>query len=336
MKIITLTSARGPKEVQLELQSIGLWTRQVASATGEVMLLVEPQSSQVEAARVMQIAGVADVLEPKSAHPKLDAQGAKVSLGSWSMGHPQQPVLMAGPCSVESEAQIHESARMVYDAGATVLRGGCFKPRTSPYSFSGVGVEGLVWMREAADAHGLLVVTEAMSSEQVEPVARFADLIQVGARNMQNFALLHAIGRAGKPILLKRGLSATIEEWLLAAEHALAAGASQVIFCERGIRSFDDSTRFLLDLSAVALLLEHHDVPVIVDPSHAAGRKDLIPRLGLASLAMGAHGLIIETHPDPSTACSDGPQQLNPQELRDVAKLWSFARQAKSASQGAF
>src|SRR5690606_37881608 len=178
----------------------------------------------------------------------------------------------------------------------------------SPYSFQGVGNDGLRWMREAADAHHLKVVTEAMGSEQVEVVARHADMIQIGARNMQNFALLHAVGRAGLPVLLKRGLSATIEEWLLAAEHTLQAGASAVLFCERGVRAFDNTTRFLMDLSAIALLRDVYQVPIIADPSHAAGRKDIIVRLGLASLAAGAHGLIIETHPDPAVACSDGPQ----------------------------
>ena len=324
MKIITLDKTRSAKQVQLQLQALGLWTRQVEGTTGEVMLLVEPQSAHVEAERVLAVEGVQQVLAPRSAHPKLDAQGSRVALGRSAELGQGRPLLMAGPCSVESEAQIHESAWQVAQAGARVLRGGCFKPRTSPYSFSGVGVEGLGWMRQAADAHGLSVVTEAMNTEQVEVVARYADLIQIGARNMQNFALLHAAGRAGKPLLLKRGLSATIEEWLLAAEHALDAGASHVILCERGIRSFDDSTRFLLDLSAVALLLERHDVPIIVDPSHAAGRKDLIPRLGTAALAMGAHGLIIESHPHPEVACSDGPQQLTPQELIEAATRWGF------------
>lgn len=323
MKIITLTAQADPKAVQKRLQAVGLWTTLFESEQGQSQLLVSASSAPVPLSTLIEIEGVEAVLDKKVAMPLVNAQPRVVHVDQHAIGG-DTPILMAGPCSVESEAQIHESASLVRRAGATFLRGGCFKPRTSPYSFRGVGAVGLKWMREAADAQNLKVVTEAMSVDQVDDVARYADLFQVGARNMQNFDLLHAIGRSHMPVLLKRGLCATIEEWLLAGEHLLDAGAKNVIFCERGIRSFDDQTRFLLDLSAVVLLQTQYNVPVIVDPSHAAGRKDLLPRLGLGALACGADGLIIESHPNPIDAKSDGPQQLNPVELASVAKVWGF------------
>lgn len=325
MKIITLTQGHDPKAVQRALQAVGQWTSPFAHGD-QVQLLVEPHSAPISAAALEAIEGVAKVWAAKSGHPRMDAHPAVVDLGlGVRLGRGVEPILMGGPCSVESEEQIHEAARMVAATGARVLRGGCFKPRTSPYSFRGRGVEGLEWMRQAADAHKLLMVTEAMAPEQVEVVAEHADLFQIGARNMQNFDLLHAVGRMRKPVLLKRGLSATIHEWVMAAEHLMHAGSDAVILCERGIRSFDDTTRFLLDLSAVVQIEQTYELPVIVDPSHAAGRKDLIGPLGKAALACGAHGLIVETHPTPEVACSDGPQQLNPTEWAEAAASWGFA-----------
>ena len=200
-------------------------------------------------------------------------------------------------------------------AGARFLRGGAFKPRSSPYSFNGHGRQALDWLRAAARAHNLGVVTEVMSELEVETVAEVADLVQIGSRNMQNYALLSRVGRCARPVLLKRGMAATVEEWLLAGEHLLAAGCPGVVFCERGIHSFDPSTRNLLDLGAVAVLRHAYRLPVVVDPSHAAGRRDLVVALAKAAVACGAHGLIVESHPNPAAALSDGPQALLPEQL---------------------
>ena len=223
----------------------------------------------------------------------------------------ESPVLIAGPCSVESEAMLLETASAVAAAGGDMLRGGAYKPRTSPYDFQGLGVKGLRYLADARERTGLPVVTEVLSWEEVPVVAHFADMLQIGARNMQNFSLLRAASRSGKPILLKRGAGATIEEWLMAAEYVLAEGNSNVVLCERGIRTFERATRHTLDLNAVALVRERTHLPVIVDPSHAAGVRSLIIPLSLGSLAAGACGLIVEVHPDPAHAMSDGAQSLD-------------------------
>ena len=231
------------------------------------------------------------------------------------------PVLIAGPCSVESEEMILETARAVARAGGDMLRGGAYKPRTSPYDFQGLGVKGLRYLADARERTGLPVVTEVLSWEEVPVVAHFADMLQIGARNMQNFSLLRAASRSGKPVLLKRGAGATIEEWLMAAEYVLAEGNPNVVLCERGIRTFERATRHTLDLNAVALVRERSHLPVIVDPSHAAGVRSLVIPLSLAALAAGASGLIIEVHPDPDRAMSDGAQSL------DFAMFGELARQ---------
>lgn len=220
--------------------------------------------------------------------------------------------IMAGPCSVESRDQIFESAKVVAEGGGTVLRGGAFKPRTSPYAFQGAGEEALQWMREAADAYGLSVVTEAVDAESARLVAQYADMFQVGARNMQNYALLNTIGSLGKPVLLKRGMSATIKEWLLAAEYLLHAGNENVVLCERGIRSFDSSTRNVLDLAAMSVAKSLTHLPVIADPSHGTGLRDHVTPMARAAVAAGADGLIVEMHPVPEEALSDGAQSLRP------------------------
>ncbi|HEU4322532.1 MAG TPA: 3-deoxy-7-phosphoheptulonate synthase [Roseiflexaceae bacterium] len=220
-------------------------------------------------------------------------------------------VVIAGPCSVESEQQILQTARAVRDAGATMLRGGAFKPRSSPYTFRGMGEEGLRLLAQARDETGLPIVTEVMTPTDVELVARYADVLQIGARNMQNYQLLEEAGRSGMPVLLKRGLSATVEEWLLSAEYVIAQGNPNVILCERGIRTFETATRNTMDLNAVALAKRRSHLPVIADPSHGTGKWYLVPPLALASLAAGADGLIIEVHPDPDRARSDGSQSLN-------------------------
>jgi 3-deoxy-7-phosphoheptulonate synthase len=218
--------------------------------------------------------------------------------------------MIAGPCSVESVEMIVDIANRVKGLGAVMLRGGAFKPRTSPYSFNGLGAEALGFLETARAASALPVVTEVMDTRQVELVSRSADMLQVGARNMQNFSLLEEVGRSGLPVLLKRGLSATITELLLAAEHVMAAGNSNVVLCERGIRTFETSTRSTLDVSAIPVLKEETHLPVIVDPSHAGGRARLVIPLTLASIAAGADGIMVEVHPDPESALSDGDQSL--------------------------
>ena len=229
-------------------------------------------------------------------------------------------ILMGGPCAVESSIQMSQSAETVKKAGGKILRGGVFKPRTSPYSFQGLGQEGLNYLVQAAKEQDLLSVTEVIDAPSLDLVVDKVDIIQIGARNMQNFELLKLAGKIDKPIILKRGLSATIQEWLLAAEYILAAGNPKVILCERGIRTFEPSTRNTLDLSAVGVAKELSHLPVIVDPSHAAGRRDLISSLSKAALAAGADGLLIEMHPNPSVAVSDGPQSLHPEEFVQLAQ----------------
>jgi 3-deoxy-7-phosphoheptulonate synthase len=221
-------------------------------------------------------------------------------------------IVIAGPCSVESRRQILETARSVKAAGANMLRGGAYKPRTSPYDFQGLGAKALGWLAEAREETGLPIVTEVLSQEDVERVAEHADLIQVGARNMQNTALLRKLARTKKPILLKRGPSATIAEWLLAAEYLLAGGNPNVVLCERGIRTFETATRNTLDLAGVALVKQLSHLPVIVDPSHATGLSALVPAASRAAVAVGADGLLIEVHPRPAEAWSDGAQSLEP------------------------
>lgn len=224
-------------------------------------------------------------------------------------------LLAAGPCAVESPAQMEACAQAVRSAGGKILRGGSFKPRTSPYSFQGLGEEGLRIHREAADRYGLLVMSEVLDREDLALVADAADILQVGSRNMQNFSLLKALGKQGKPVLLKRGLAATREEFLLAAEYILAGGNGDVILCERGVRSFDPSLRNSLDLASVVLLKEMTHLPVLVDPSHATGHRSLVLPMARAAAACGADGLLLEVHPDPGKALSDGPQAILPEDL---------------------
>ncbi|HKV01040.1 MAG TPA: 3-deoxy-7-phosphoheptulonate synthase [Ktedonobacteraceae bacterium] len=237
-------------------------------------------------------------------------------------GEDSSPVVIAGPCAVESRDQLLTTAQAVKAAGAQLLRGGAFKPRTSPYQFQGLGVEGLHLLAEARELTGLPVITEVMEPDMVETVAQYADILQIGSRNMQNFPLLLAAGRSRlqRPVLLKRGISATIEEWLLAAEYIVAAGNPNVILCERGIRSFDQHTRNLLDLTCVPLLQELTHLPVIVDPSHATGRRELVPTMSRASIAAGAAGLILEVHPDPTSALCDGRQSITPEQLQAIVQ----------------
>jgi 3-deoxy-7-phosphoheptulonate synthase len=253
-------------------------------------------------------------------HPSLFSIQTKpertlVKVGSVVIGG-TEAVVIAGPCAVESREQILFTAHAVKEAGAVLLRGGAFKPRTSPYSFQGLGLTALEMLGEARDETGLPVVTEIMDTVEVERVAKFADMLQIGARNMQNFALLRRVAQTQMPVLLKRGPSATIKEWLLAAEYILAEGNPHVVLCERGIKTFETDLRNTLDLVAVARVKELSHLPVIVDPSHATGRKSLVPPAARAALAIGAHGLMVEVHPFPDKAYSDGHQSLTPREFK--------------------
>ncbi len=228
------------------------------------------------------------------------------------------PVTMAGPCVIEDRESLIENARAVHAAGARILRGGAFKPRTSPYAFQGLGEEGLQHLAEAGSVTGMPVVTEVMEPDQVELVGAYSDMLQIGSRNMANFPLLKKVGASDRPVLLKRGFSATIEEFLMSAEYILAHGNPNVVLCERGIRGFDSAFRFNLDLNAIPALKERSHLPVVVDPSHGTGHRSLVPRMAMAGIAAGADGLIVEVHPDPDSAMCDGPQTITPATLAQI------------------
>jgi 3-deoxy-7-phosphoheptulonate synthase len=313
---ISLEAGADAGAVQRQLTGFGLWTRKLITRVDDADLVsfeVGGHSAPVSQERVEAIDGVANVYVAGNSHPLVDEQsGQVVDLGlGVTIGPGYGPVLFAGPCSAESRDQVAAAAMAAARAGARVLRGGAYKPRTSPYSFDGHGLVALEWLRDAAFEQGLLLCTEVMSPDDVALVAAFADILQIGSRNMQNFTLLKAAGKAGLPVLLKRSMSSSVDEWLLAGEHLLAAGAAAVVFCERGILGFDRHTRNLLDLGAVAVLKHVYGQPVIVDPSHAVGRRDLIHPMARAALAAGADGLMVETHPDAGRALSDGAQALD-------------------------
>jgi len=262
----------------------------------------------------------------------------EITVGGATIGG-DEFVVMAGPCSVESEKQILESAEIVAKGGAKLLRGGAFKPRTSPYDFQGLEEEGLKLLAKARTLTGLGIVTEVMSDRDVSLVAEYADVLQIGARNMQNFALLKTLGKCGRPILLKRGLSATVKELLMSAEYIVAHGNPDVMLCERGIRTFETVTRNTCDIGAIAALSEMTHLPVILDPSHAAGKRSLVPALARAGVAVGADGLIVEMHPQPEKAVSDGAQSLDPKQfakmmadLKPYIALWKQARMAETVA----
>ncbi len=264
------------------------------------------------------VAEVVPILAPyKIASREVQSEPTVVRAGSLTVGGGTVGII-AGPCSVESEEQILATAKAVKAAGATALRGGAFKPRTSPYSFQGLKEEGLKMLATARDATGLAIVTEVMANEDMDLVARYTDVLQIGARNMQNYRLLEAVGKTDRPVLLKRGPSATIEELLLAAEYILDAGNQQVMLCERGIRTFENHTRFTLPLATVVYLHGKTHLPIVVDPSHGTGHTWLVPQMCAASVAAGADGLIIEVHPDPENALSDGNQSLDFDQFRQT------------------
>jgi 3-deoxy-7-phosphoheptulonate synthase len=253
----------------------------------------------------------------KLASRNFNPGGTVVKAGGVSIGG-EQVVVMAGPCSVESREQIDCVAAQVARAGARVIRGGAFKPRSSPYSFQGLGGEGLQMLRAAADRNGLIVVSEVMDQTQIPLVAEYSDILQVGARNMQNFNLLRELGKLRKPVLLKRGIAATIEELLLSAEYIMAGGNYDVILCERGIRTFETYTRNTMDISAIPVVKKLSHLPMVADPSHGTGRRDKVAPMARAAVAAGADGLLIEVHPDPDRALSDGAQSLRPEQFEEL------------------
>ena len=275
----------------------------VIGLIGDTEKLVEAELTALEGVEKSVRISLSYKLTSRLFHTVVDVNGVKIGDGSMTM--------MAGPCSIESLDQIRECARIAKAGGATILRGGAFKPRTSPYAFQGLEEEGLKYIRQAADELDMQVITEVMDEANLELVAKYSDILQIGARNMQNFKLLQAVGKTGKPIGLKRGIAGTIDEWLNAAEYIAAQGNFNVIFIERGIRTYETATRNTLDLSAVPLIKKLSHFPIIVDPSHGVGIWDLVPPMARAGVASGADGLIVEIHPDPANAWSDGPQSLN-------------------------
>jgi 3-deoxy-7-phosphoheptulonate synthase len=277
----------------------------------------------INAAQLLALEGVKEAipvtkpykLVSRETHP----DSTVISIGNVKIGA-GEPVIMAGPCAVESEEQTLTIARIVKKYGAEIFRGGAFKPRTSPYSFQGIGEKGLKILEKVRRETGLLIVTEATDTDNLTAVEKYADIIQIGARNMQNYSLLRLAGHAKKPVLLKRGLAATIEEWLMAAEYIMSEGNTRVMLCERGIRTFADNTRNTLDLSAIPSIKEASHLPIIIDPSHAAGRRDYVIPLSRGAIAVGADGLLIEVHHDPAHALSDGMQSLYPQQFEQLMK----------------
>jgi 3-deoxy-7-phosphoheptulonate synthase len=267
--------------------------------------------------------GVAETMRITAPYKLVSAQNhskrTTVRVGGVPIG-PDTFTLIAGPCAVETAEQTLESARMARRAGATLLRGGAYKPRTSPYAFQGLGVEGLKILAAVRDELQLPIVTEVMDAADVEVVAEYADMLQIGTRNMQNFALLQAVGSIGKPVMLKRGLSATYEEWLMAAEYIAQRGNLDIVLCERGIRSFEPAIRNMLDVSAVPMVQRMSHLPIIIDPSHAAGRRDLVVPLARAGIAAGADGVMVDVHPNPETALCDGAQALVAESLAELAE----------------
>jgi 3-deoxy-7-phosphoheptulonate synthase len=306
-----------------QLVEMGFDVHRSTGATRTVIGAVGLGSGDAQLIEVQEgVQEVVRITEPyKLASRTFKPENTVITIGDLRIGG-EEVVVMAGPCSAESEAQVEATAAAVKRAGAKVLRGGAFKPRSSPYSFQGLGEAGLKMLRAASDRHDLKLVTEVMEISQIELISQYADIFQVGARNMQNFSLLRELGRARKPVLLKRGISATIEEWLLSAEYVLAGGNTDVMLCERGIRTFESYTRNTLDISAIPVVQKLSHLPVMVDPSHGTGRRDKVAPMARAAVAAGADGLIIEVHCDPDHARSDGAQSMFPAQFdRLMAEL---------------
>jgi len=325
--IVVMEEHAAPEQVDrvvAHLEQMGLAVHRSIGANRTVLGVVG-ENPRGDPQLVQMFDGVQEVVqisEPyKLASRAFRPQGTVIILDDVRIGG-DEVIVMAGPCSAETEEQVHASAAAVRRAGAKVLRGGAFKPRSSPYSFQGLGEDGLRMLRDAARAQNMKLVSEVMDTTQIDVVERYADIFQVGARNMQNFSLLRELGKTRKPVLLKRGISATIEEWLLSAEYLLGGGNMEVILCERGIRTFETYTRNTLDISAIPIVKKLSHLPIFVDPSHGTGRRDKVAPMARAAVAAGADGLIIEVHVDPDRALSDGAQSLFPSQFdRLMAEL---------------
>ncbi len=306
-------------DIVLKAKSLGLSVQLNIGTDKTVIAVLGSNTGQISTDVFAVLPGVENItriMKPyKLASREFKPRNTIVKLGDIAIGG-NKLVIMAGPCAVESQKQLEEAARIVKAAGAVVLRGGAFKPRSSPFSFQGLENTGLEYLKEVKKKYGLPVVTEVVDPHQVELVAQYADILQVGARNMQNFTLLTELGKIKHPVILKRGLANTVTEWLTAADYLLAGGNNNVILCERGIRTFEDSTRFSLDISSIPVIKKFSHLPIIVDPSHAAGHYSLVPAIARAAIAAGADGLLIEVHPNPKEALVDGLQSLTPSDFK--------------------
>jgi 3-deoxy-7-phosphoheptulonate synthase len=331
--LIVMHHSATPKQINAVMAAVEKMGLKASSIPGSerTAIGVLGNKGYVDDTTIRDLAGVKDVIHVSKPYKMVSRdfhpRPTFIKIGSVEIGEGKSPVIIAGPCAVESEDQIMRTAKIVKAAGAELLRGGAFKPRTGPYTFQGLKEEGLKLLALAKKETGLPVVSEVMTSENVELVANYVDVLQVGARNMQNFDLLREVGRVRKPVLLKRGLSATIEEFLAAAEYILVEGNSQVILCERGIRTFETATRNSLDLSVVPIIKELSHLPIVVDPSHATGKRSLVPPMAKAALVAGAHGIMVEVHPEPEKALSDGPQSLT---IPGFEKLMEEIKQIKA------
>ncbi|MBI3873300.1 MAG: 3-deoxy-7-phosphoheptulonate synthase [candidate division Zixibacteria bacterium] len=323
--LIVMDIHAGPEQIEAvcsEIRALGLSPHPMPGAQ-RTAIGITGNKSVVDAGRFEAMPGVMRVIHVTAPYKLVSREfheaDTVVPVGDVRIGTDRFTV-MAGPCAVESAAQIDTVAARIKQGGGHILRGGAFKPRTSPYSFQGLAEEGLRLLAEAGRRHGLPVVTEAIDGESLDLVARYADMVQIGARNMQNFSLLRKAGRCGRPVLLKRGMAATLEELLMAAEYIVSEGNPNVVLCERGVRTFADHTRNTLDLSAVPFVQRTSHLPIIVDPSHGTGKRHKVTPLSCAAVAVGAHGLMVEVHPNPDTALSDGPQSIDPDQFDNLMK----------------
>lgn len=330
--IIVMSSDATPEEIEKvhnTIQKLGYTPHEIVGVERKVIGAVGDERGKDRLQSIETMGGVESVfpiLKPyKLASREVKSTDSVIEADGVAIGGPAIAII-AGPCSVESKEQICTTAKLVKNSGANLLRGGAYKPRTSPYSFQGLEEDGLKLLASAKEASGLPIVTEVMNPREIDLVAQYADIIQVGARNMQNFSLLKELGKVNKPILLKRGMMNTIKEFLMSAEYILSEGNNQLILCERGIRTFETATRNTLDISCIPVLKKETHLPIIIDPSHATGHWDMVESMSRASIAAGADGLIIEVHPDPVNAFSDGPQSLKPEKFsRLMENLRPFA-----------